>query len=92
MIQKIKKVWDIIWPIIWLIMIILMIVFSFWSSWKHANNDDAEKVEKAKLQIEIGGALMLNICQRDSINSIKQADSIFNIEVERIINNVYNKK
>ncbi len=90
--EKIKRIWNIIFLPIWYICLFVMVGFSIWSSIKHAHNDDAEKVEKGKLQIEIGGALMLNICQRDSVNTIKQANSIFNIEVKRIVKNVYNTK
>ena len=94
MVQKIKKIWNVIAGPLWIVFAISLCLFSAWCSWKHAKNDNAQDIEMTKTTMNIGALLVENILQRPGYESInkKQLDSIYKIESEKIIKNIYNKK
>lgn len=94
--EIIKKIWSgivEIWNVIWFFLLIAMVLFSIWSSWKHAMIDKELEEEKTRTTMHIGALITENILQRPGYDGItrKQLDSIYLIESERVIKNVYKK-
>lgn len=90
--EKVKKIWKIIWPIIWWIILILLVIASFWGSYIHAQNDKEFRMESTKLDMKLGSVLTESILQRYDFDiSKRQLDSIYTLESERIIKNIYKK-